>query len=460
MQKLSKRTNTYTPTDAPQVCSNCDSVLNISEGRGSVQNLKTFDNNSEEDHRKHSSGSVSNESSIIQNIVYVLDIDGNPLMPTNQSKSRRMLKCGKAKVVRKRPFTIQLTYQSTHYKQDIKLGIDTGYENIGLSANTKKKETYASEVKLRTNMSKLISDKSMYRKGRRRKLWYRKPRFLNRGIKKGWLAPSVLHKINSHLNIIKKIHQILPITKIIIETAKFDIQKIKNPDIQGKEYQEGEQSGFNNVKAYVRYRDGHQCRNCNKSKTKLHVHHIESRKTGGDREGNLLTLCKKCHEGYHNGKIKLKIKKVKGYKAETFMSTMRKRLIEELRSKYNDVEETFGYLTKENRLKNKLEKSHVNDAFCIAGGNGQKRSFINNIIQKRKNNRKLQVQRKGFKPSIRKQRYDIQPYDLIQIDGKEYISKGVHGYGKHVYILKNNKKKSISVKKVEKVFHTRTLVYI
>ena len=458
MQKLSKRSNTYTPTDAPQVCSNCDSVLIISKGRRSVQDLKTFDNSSEEDHQQHRAGLNRK----VSDIVYVLHMSGQPLMPTSPGKARRLLKCKKAKVVKRFPFTIQMLILTGENKQDITLGVDTGYENIGLSAISEKKEVYASEVKLRTNMSKLIADKSMYRRGRRNKLWHRKPRFLNRGIKKGWLAPSILHKINSHLNIIDKIHQILPITKVIIETAKFDIQKINNPEIEGKEYQEGEQSGFNNVKAYILHRDRYQCRNCSKSKTKLHVHHIESRKTGGDRPDNLLTLCKKCHDRYHNGEMELKIKKTKGYKAETFMSIMRNRLIRELRNKYNNVEETFGYLTKEKRIKNNIEKSHINDAFCISGGNGeiQKRSFLNNIIQKRKNNRKLQIQRKGFKPAIRRRRYKIQPYDLIQIAGEKYVSKGIHCKGKSIYILKENKKKTISVKKVENVFHVGTFVYI
>ena len=97
---------------------------------------------------------------------------------------------------------------------------------------------------------------------------------------------------------------------------------------------------------------------------------------------------------------------------------------------------------------------------CIADGSNQERSFVQNIIQKRKNNRKLQIQRKGSKPSIRRQRYSIQPYDLLRIDGKERISKGIHNRGKSVVILKDRKKKSISVKKVEKVFHFGTLIYV
>ncbi|MEA1974521.1 MAG: RRXRR domain-containing protein, partial [Bacillota bacterium] len=97
--------------------------------------------------------------------------------------------------------------------------------------------------------------------------------------KKDWLAPSIEHKIQTHLTIIDKVYQILPITKLIVETAQFDIQKIKNSEIQGIEYQQGNQLGFWNVREYVLFRDNHQCQHCKgKSKDKiLNVHHIESR---------------------------------------------------------------------------------------------------------------------------------------------------------------------------------------
>ena len=111
---------------------------------------------------------------------------------------------------------------------------------------------------------------------------YRPARFNNRVYSKhkGWLAPSVEQKINSHIQVIKRLYAILPITKLIVETAQFDIQKINNPEISGKEYQQGEQLGFWNVRAYVLFRDHHECQCCHgKSKDNvLNVHHIESRK--------------------------------------------------------------------------------------------------------------------------------------------------------------------------------------
>src|SRR6266699_2908506 len=61
-------------------------------------------------------------------------------------------------------------------------------------------------------------------------------------------------------------------------------------------YQQGPQLGFWNVREYVLFRDGHTCKWClGKSGDKIfNVHHIESRKTGGDSPDNLITLCETC----------------------------------------------------------------------------------------------------------------------------------------------------------------------
>ena len=226
-------------------------------------------------------------------------------MPTSPAKARRLLKTGKAKVVKRTPFTIQLIYGSSGYKQDIKLGVDTGYKFIGLSAVSSAKELFCSEIKLRTNIPKLLSEKKQYRRTRRNKLWYRKARFLNRtkSKKAGWLAPSVEHRLNEHIKAINFVKSILPITQINLEVAAFDIQKIKDPDISGVEYQNGEQKNFWNIREYVLYRDGHKCQHCGKSNTILNVHHITPKADGGtNRPDNLITLCESCHNAYHKGK--------------------------------------------------------------------------------------------------------------------------------------------------------------
>ena len=326
-------------------------------------------------------------------LVYVLNNDGKPLMPCKEAKARKLLRDGKAKVIKRTPFTIQLNWDCENNVQPVTLGVDTGYENIGLSAVLGDKELFSSQVKLRTDIPKLLSQKRQYRRMRRNRLWYRPARFLNRGNKKaGWLAPSVEHRLNEHIKAVGLVKSILPISSVIVEAAAFDIQKIKNHDISGVEYQNGEQKGFWNVREYVLYRDNHTCGSCNgKSKDKiLNVHHIESRHTGGDRPDNLITLCETCHKAYHAGKIELKVKKHRGFKAETVMSILRWKIVNRLRELGNVVNVTYGYITKSARIALKLEKSHTNDAYVIAGGTVQERTRNNYFIKfVRKCNRSL-----------------------------------------------------------------------
>ena len=306
-------------------------------------------------------------------MVYVLNQDGQPLMPTeNHAKVRILLKQGKAKVVHRCPFTIQLLYSSTNYTQNVTLGVDSGSKHIGLSATTKDKVLFESDVELRNDIVDLLSSRRELRRSRRnRKLRYRKPRFKNRRRSDEWLAPSVKQKVDTHITMIAKVHKILPISNIIVEVASFDIQKIKNPMISGTDYQQGEQLGFWNVREYVLFRDGHKCQCCHgKSKDKiLNVHHIESRKTGGNSPSNLITLCETCHKGYHKGTVKLPktIHRGMSFKDATFMGIMRWAFYNRLKSLYSNVSLTYGYITKNVRIRNDLPKEHYIDARCISG---------------------------------------------------------------------------------------------
>ena len=310
-------------------------------------------------------------------MVYVLDKTGHPLMPTNRHrKVRWMLRSGQATVIQRCPFTIQLTYDIGHKIQDITLGIDAGSKHIGVSATTKAKVLYEADVELRTDIVDLLSFRRELRRGRRnRKTRYRKPRFDNRKRKDGWLAPSIRQKIDTHLTVVSKVCKILPVTRIIVETASFDIQKIKNPDIQGSEYQQGDQLGFWNIREYVLFRDGHTCQCCKgKSRDKiLNVHHIESRRTGGNAPNNLITLCETCHTGYHKGTVVLPktIKRGMRFRDAAFMGIMRWAFYEALKQQYESigiqVYNTYGYITKHTRIEYNLSKEHYIDARCISG---------------------------------------------------------------------------------------------
>ena len=439
MQKLRKR-NTSTPTNTPQVRSNCDLQLNKEETL-SVAGLKTSLNNPEVDlHQRIGERKA---------IVCVIAIDGKPIMPCKPAKARKLIRDCKAKVIKMYPFTIQLNFECENTVQDITFGIDAGYSNVGFSATADKRELVSGTVILDGKTSERLTEKRMYRRGRRSKLWYREPRFLNRKKAVGSLPPSTQRRYDVHLKLINVYQSVLPITKIKIETANFDIQKINNPEISGVDYQQGDMYDYQNVRSYVLSREKGLCQLCVKQFTKgnpVHLHHIIERSKGGtNKANNLAPLHEKCHTKLH--KKGLKLPKNKQFKAESFMSIIQNRFVKDIPA----VEITFGYKTFVDRNKISLEKTHYNDAFVISGGATQKRATPIVIKQKRRNNRAIQLNRKGFRPSIRKNRYPIQPKDLIWIDGKKMVASGTHNNGSRVIV--EGTKKSYSIKEVKKVYN-------
>jgi hypothetical protein len=369
-------------------------------------------------------------------MVYVISQTGKPLMPTERhGKVRRLLKSSKAKVVRRIPFTIQLLYETTEHTQPVTLGVDPGYQNVGLSAVTDCREVFRAEANIRTDIPRLMEQRSAYRRTRRsRKTRYRKPRFDNRvrSKHKGWLAPSVENRIAVHVKLIKLVCSILPVGAITIETAQFDTQKLKNPDIEGSEYQNGEQAGFWNVREYILWRDKHTCQHCEgKSEDRiLQVHHLESRETGGDRPGNLLTLCKTCHEKHHRDGLNLP-KPGAGFKTVAHITIMRWKLYERVKALGLPVSMTYGYITKRRRKLKNLGKSHINDAFVIAGGTDQERGEVDyRFRQVRRQNRKLF---KGVRSHIRNTAprvlHGFRVWDKVRYKGQEYFVKGRRSSG-------------------------------
>jgi hypothetical protein len=252
------------------------------------------------------------------------------------------------------------------------LGVDTGSAKVGtavMNENTKE-IIYISEITLRNDITDKMTQRAKYRRNRRnRKTRYRAARWLNRAnsIKKDRFSPTMTSKINSHLKEINFIKSILPITKIILETATFDAHLLKNPLVSGVGYQQGPNFGYANTKAYVLTRDSYTCQSCkNKKKdSRLHVHHIIFRSNNGsDDESNLITLCKTCHDALHAGKLILKKtgKKKSSLKHATQMNSIRIQLLRQLPKAI----ETFGYITKENRYLLGLPKEHYFDAVAIA----------------------------------------------------------------------------------------------
>ena len=362
-------------------------------------------------------------------------------MPTERfGKVRRILKNSLAHVVRRIPFTIQLDYDTTDFTQPITLGIDAGSKHIGVSATTTEKELYAADVELRNDIVDKLSTRREQRRTRRSRRRYRKPRFDNRvsSKNKGWLAPSIENKIHTHMSVVKNVCKILPVSNIVVETASFDMQKIKHLDIQGEEYQQGEQFGFWNVREYVLWRDGHVCQHCHgKSKDPvLNVHHLESRKTGGDAPSNLITLCETCHKAYHRGKFELKIKRGKPLRDAAFMGIMRCVFYKRLKKEYPNVSMTFGYITKNTRITNNLPKEHYVDARCISG-HPQAKPMGYYFYQKKVRCQNRQIYKANFLKGGRKKLNQapflvrgFRLFDLVSYEGTPYYVFGrrVSGY--------------------------------
>lgn len=433
--------------------------------------------------------------------VFVVNKHGRALMPTTPRKARLLLKSGKAKIFKRTPFTIQLIYGSSGYVQNVQAGIDAGYENIGFSAITDKEELFGGEVKMMTGMSERLTERSKYRTQRRNRKRHRQPRFDNRKRKDGWLAPSIQHKLDTHFKVIEMLTTVLPIFHLTLEVADFDIQKIQNPDIEGKVYQQGEQYGFSHLRQYVLHRDQHQCQNPNcKNKSKqpiLQVHHLgywfEDR---SDRPGNLITLCSKCHTSKNhkkNGFLFGWQPQVKSFRPETFMSTVKWRLA----AASNSI--TFGCITKLKRNEYGIEKTHHNDAFVIAGGSNQARCETQVIEQIRRqkrsmeqfydakyldirtgkkasgselhsgrrtrnknhNSENLRVYR-GHKISkgrraIKSKRYPYRQQDIVIWNYQKFTVRGVHCKGKRAILHETGK--SVALKHIQSIRKTGGFCY-
>ena len=374
--------------------------------------------------------------------VFVIHMDGYPLMPTHPAKARILLKKKEAKIVKMVPFTIQLLRDSDNKTQEVSLGIDPG-ETVGISVTTEKEVLFEAQLKHRDEEVKenLSTRREARHTRRNRKTHYRKPRFLNRKKGKGWITPSLKVMLLTYQSIFLLLKKILPISNVVIEYNNFDIQKLKNPDIKGKEYQKGEQKGFWDIREYILDRDNHTCQNCGKksgfkkndfgysngNKVILEVHHIVSRKIGGNRPDNLVTLCKECHNGYHNKTVKLKDFKLSpNFKFPTKMNILKDRLMNLAYSLFRkeNVSVTFGSITKSRRIEQKLEKDHHIDARMISGNISAKPSDVIYYFKKiRRHNRKIYKDKtllKG-KRRINQCPYTVKNfhrYDLIKFNGK------------------------------------------
>ena len=390
-------------------------------------------------------------------MVYVISQNNEPLMPCSNTIARLLLKQSKAKVKKREPFTIKLTYETTRYTQNLTLGVDTGSGTIGTAVSRNNGDiVYMSEVVVRNDITDKMKQRAKYRRNRRsRKTRYRKPRWLNRknSIKSDRFSPTMISKFCSHVKEIEYIKSVLPITTLVLETGQFDMHLMKNPSLANSKvrhwgYQKGTNYGFENTKAMALNRDNYTCQCCKgKHKdSKLEVHHIVFRSQGGsDEESNLITLCHTCHKNLHNGKINLKLNgKVKStLKYVTQMNSIRKQLFRV----YPNAIETFGYITKANRLAIGVDKTHYYDS-CTIAAQGNRFTVKSNLYKKKCVADGDFQKTKGIRseqPIVTDKICGFRKFDKVKYFGKEYFIKGRMSTGYAILMDIDGKKIDFSV---------------
>ena len=364
--------------------------------------------------------------------VYVLDKDGQPLMPTVRfGKVRRLLRDKKAKVVRSCPFTIRLLYEpETKIVQDIVLGVDTGSKHVGVACVGNSKVLYQAQVELRDDIKKKMDSRRVYRRNRRfRKTRYRKARFLNRGnsTKKDRYCPTLVSKCYGHEREIEFCKKILPIKDLVLETGKFDTQLMEKPWLQEHKgaYQKGVNYGYANAREHALVRDRYTCQCCGKKNCRVEAHHIVFRSKNGSNDlENYVTLCEDCHKAVHSGELELSLKGKhrNNLRYATQMSIIRSMLLKE----YPIAIETFGFVTKTNRENLSIKKEHHLDACVIASG-GLEFEQLDVLYRKKcvsKQDRQLCKGVRGEKKLPTGKVFGFKKFDKARYLGKECFIKG------------------------------------
>ncbi|MEY2832041.1 MAG: hypothetical protein RLZZ574_1299 [Cyanobacteriota bacterium] len=325
----------------------------------------------------------------MSNFVFVLDTNKQPLEPCSPTIAKKLLKEGKAAVFRQYPFTIILK-KAVQIKElkSCQLKLDPGSKTTGIAILQDNKLIWAAELTHRGQQIKdeLESRRSLRCGRRARKTRYRKPRFLNRTREKGWLAPSLKHRVLTTMTWVKKLIKFCSIGSIAMELVRFDCHKLQNPEISGTEYQQGTLYQYE-VREYLLEKFNRTCVYCGAKDTPLEVEHIKPRSKGGsNRVSNLTIACVPCNQAKSNLDIKefladkpsiLKriLATVKAPLKDTAaVNSTRWKLFNSLKESGLSVTTGTGGQTKFNRTQQKLNKTHYLDAACV--GNTPKLEIV------------------------------------------------------------------------------------
>lgn len=299
--------------------------------------------------------------------VFVINRNGRPLMPCTPAKARKLLRDGKARVVDRCPFTLQLSWECEEHVQSVVVGIDKGCHATGISCVGNGEVLLSAELRHRRDVKEKLDARRARRKSRRQRKWYRPRRLSNRSSSKrsGRLPPSVKANVEEVIRVVERLP--LPISHIVVEDVQVDIARLNNPDLRGVQYQHPTRLD-ENLRIACLMRDGYRCARCGARNCRLQAHHIVYREQGGkDTLANLLTLCDACHTLLHQGRLALDVTGVSGHLDAVAQHTMQgKTYLYAALGKRAELSKVFGYETAAFRKARGFLKTHDADALCIA----------------------------------------------------------------------------------------------
>ncbi len=330
--------------------------------------------------------------------VFVWDKNKQPLMPCSEKRARLLLERGRAVVHKRYPFTIRLKDRVGGETQPLRLSIDPGSKITGLALmrETNREQRYVlcllELVHRGYQIKKGLQQRAAFRRRRRgANLRYRAPRFNNRTKPKGWLAPSLQHRVDTIMAWVKRLSTLTPITAISQEWVRFDTQRLENPEISDIEYQQGTLLGYE-VREYLLEKWGRECAYCGTADTPLEIEHVVPRSRGGSsRVSNLTLACHACNQAkdvlpltafFACDKGLRKRLKANGHSADARLERVQRQLKQPLRdaSSVNatrwallstlkttglPVTMASGGRTKYNRQRLGVPKTHALDAACV-----------------------------------------------------------------------------------------------
>lgn len=305
-------------------------------------------------------------------------------MPCTEKRARLLLERSRARVHRVMPFVIRMvdcTAAECAF-QVLRLKIDPGSKTTGIALVRENVKSIAvlnlfDLVHRGRQISEALTARRSMRHRRRGNLRYRAPRFLNRRKPKGWLAPSLQHRIDTTMTWVHRICRWAPVSAISTELVRFDMQAMDNPEIAGVEYQQGTLVGYE-VREYLLAKWNRKCAYCDKQDVPLQIEHIQARAEGGtNKVSNLCLACGPCNAKKAARDIRdflksdpLRLARIlaqakKPLKDAAAVNATRWVLVNALKKTGLAVETASGGRTKYNRTCLGIPKTHALDAVCV-----------------------------------------------------------------------------------------------